>query len=134
MRETKIESNEYLGPFRHELTVQVGTIQRMHFVASDIGPYWLTTEERELNRTDRPTGKKIRRFRNKRDLQKDLEAKGVTAKGANYELQALCKNKDIPIEEALDDDIEGWEGKAKRMLQRARERGVIDTGTPNKSA
>jgi hypothetical protein len=133
MRETKIESNEYLGPFRHELTVQVGTIQRMHFVASDIGPYWLTTEERELNRTDRPTGKKIKRFRNKRDLQKDLEAKGVTAKGAKYELQALCKNKDIPIEEEIADVIEGWEGKAKGMLQILWERGFIDPGKTNKS-
>ena len=117
MRDTKIESNEYLGPFRHELTVQVGTIQRMHFVSSDTGPYWLTPEERELNRTDQLTGKKIKRFRNKPDLQKDLEAKGVTAKGGKDELQVLCKNKDIPIEEEIDDVIEGWEGKAKGMLQ-----------------
>jgi hypothetical protein len=116
MRETKIESNECLGPFRHELAAQVGTIQRTHFVSGDIGRHWLTTEERESNRTDWRTGKKIERFRNKPDLQKDLEAKGVTAKGAKDELQALCKNKDTPIEEEI--VIKGWEGKAARRTNR----------------
>jgi hypothetical protein len=49
--------------------------------------------ERELNRKDRLTTKIIKRFRNKSDLLKDLQAKGVSAKGTKDELQILCKNK-----------------------------------------
>jgi hypothetical protein len=86
-----------------------------------------------LNRTDQLTGKKIKRFRNKPDLRKDLEAEGVTAKGTKVELQALCKTKDTPIEEEIEDAIEGWEGKRKGMLQILWERGFIDPGKTNKS-
>jgi hypothetical protein len=50
--------------------IQVGTYQSMTFGSSDVGPYWMTSEERELNRADRLTGKKIKRFRNKPDLSK----------------------------------------------------------------
>lgn len=40
MRETKIELNKYLGLFTHKISVvQVGSIQRMHFVSSDAGLY-----------------------------------------------------------------------------------------------
>ena len=42
MRETEIETNDYLGPFQHELTVPVGSLQQMHFVSTDVGPYWLS--------------------------------------------------------------------------------------------
>ena len=63
-------------------------------------------------------GKDIKRFQNRPDLQKDLGAKGVSTKGVKDELQALCKNKCIPFKgEALDTVKEGWEGKAKGMLQ-----------------
>jgi hypothetical protein len=60
MRETRVESNKRLGPFQRKLIVQVGTTQRMCFVSSNVNPCWLTAEERESNRTDRPTGKKTK--------------------------------------------------------------------------
>ena len=126
MRNTVIESDSYLGRFRHGLTLPVGSIQTMVFSSSDAGPFVMTAEEKELNRNDRQKGKKIKRFRNKRDLQKDLRAKGVSAKGGKDDLQVLCKNKDIPIEEEIDEIIEGWEGKPKGMLQILWERGFID--------
>ena len=133
MRETKIETNEYLGPFQHELTLPVGSIQRMHFLASDVGPYYLLAADKELKRTDRPTGTTIKRFRNKADLQKDLAATGVSAKGSKDELQALCKNKNVPIEEEIAGVEEGWVGKPKGMLQILWERGFIDPEKTNKA-
>jgi hypothetical protein len=126
MRDTKIESEEYLGPFRHELTLPVGSTQGMVYTSSDAGPFTITAEEKEFNRKDRQKGNRIKRMRNKKELQKDLRAKGVSAKGGKDDLQVLCKNKDIPIEEEIDEVIEGWEGKPKGMLQVLWERGFID--------
>jgi hypothetical protein len=60
MRDTTIECEDDLGPYRHELTLQVGETQNMTFVASDVGPCWLKAEERESNRADRLTWKKIK--------------------------------------------------------------------------
>jgi hypothetical protein len=41
----------------------------------------------------------------------------VSAKGRKDELQILCMQKNIPIEEELDEVVEGWEEKPKGMLQ-----------------
>jgi hypothetical protein len=61
-----------------------------------------------------------------------LEAKGVTAKGTKDELQALCKNKDMPVKEEVDDAIEGWKGKRRACCKILWERGFNDPGEPNK--
>ncbi len=86
----------------------------------------MTEAEKHSNRKDRPSGKKIKRFRNKGDLLKELQSRGVSAKGRKDELQILCKQKNIPIEEELDEVVEGWEGKPKGMLQILWERGFVD--------
>jgi hypothetical protein len=56
----------------------------------------------------------------------DFSAEIIYAKGRKDELQILCKQKSIPIEEELDEVVEGWEGKPKGMLQILWERGFID--------
>jgi hypothetical protein len=68
MRESKIESAEYLGQLGGLLSV--GASQTMNCVPSDAGPYWMTEAEKHSNRKDRPSGKKIKRFRNNGDLLK----------------------------------------------------------------
>jgi hypothetical protein len=66
MRDTKVVFEEYLGPFRHELTLEVGTSQKMVFASSDdVGPFWMSPMEKKASRNNHPTGKKIKRFRNK---------------------------------------------------------------------
>jgi hypothetical protein len=60
-----------------------------------------------------------------------MEAKGATGKGTKDEPQMLCNNKDMPIQEKIDDVIEGWEGKAKGMFQTLWERGFVDPDKPN---
>jgi hypothetical protein len=96
------------------------------FATSDVGPFWMSADESELNRKDHLTTETIKRFRNKSNLLKDLQAKGVSATGMKDELQVLCKNKDIPIVEQLDEVVEGCEQKPKGMLQILWERGFID--------
>jgi hypothetical protein len=39
----------------------------------------------------------------------------------------MCKQKNIPIEEELDEVVEGWEGKPKGMLQILWERNRAET-------
>jgi len=57
----------------------------------------------------------------------------MSIEGVKDELQAFCKNKDIPIKgEVLDEVNEGWEGKAKGMLPILWERGFIDPAKMNK--
>jgi hypothetical protein len=51
----------------------------------------------------------------------------VSAKGTKDELQVLCKNKDLPIVEELDEVVlKGWEDIPKGVLQILWERGFID--------
>ena len=128
MRDTRLETEDYFGEYKEDglTALQVGDTQRMGFISTDTGPYWMTVAEREISRHDRPTGKTIKRFRNKTDLLKDLQAKGVSGKGRKDELQILCKNQNVPIEEELEETVEGWEGKPKGMLQILWERGFLD--------
>ena len=72
MRETKIESNDYLGPFQHKLTtLPVGSIQRMHFVAMDIGPYWFSPADNGENDKMIPEqGRSTKRLGSKRCVRK----------------------------------------------------------------
>ena len=53
-----MESEEHLGQFGRLLSV--GASQRMVFVPSDAGPYWMIDAEKHSNRKDRPSGKKIK--------------------------------------------------------------------------
>jgi hypothetical protein len=126
MRDSKIESDKHLGEFIGERTLKVGSAQIVVFSSTDPGPCWLSDGDKELKRKDRPTGKTSKKFRNTADLQKDLRAKGVSAKGTKDELHACCTNKDMPVDETVVEIDKGWEGKPKGMLQTLWERGFIN--------
>ncbi len=51
------------------------------------------------------------------ELKKDLQAKGVLGSGDKKELQQLSLLNDVPISIETQGIVEGWEGKAKGMLQ-----------------
>jgi hypothetical protein len=60
-------------------------------------------------------------------LKKYLQAKGALGMGDKKNLQQLCALNNIPIEISMQGIIaEGWEGKAKEMLQILFECGHID--------
>jgi hypothetical protein len=82
--------------------------------------------EREETRKDPPSGKTTKSSRRVAELKKDLQAKGVLGTGDKKELQQLRALNDAPIFVETNGIIEGWEGKAKGMLQILFERGFLD--------
>ena len=63
--------------------------------------------------------------RNRTELE--LCGKGFSIKGKNKrELVEICINNNIAITKTVDKVKEGWEGKAKGLLQVLWERGLID--------
>ena len=125
MRRSKLETADYLGRFDGILAV--GDVQDMWYQEGDVGPFYYTNEQQEYTKQDRPTGKwKEGVDRKKKDLQKALEAIGVSAKGNRKALAALCRQNNIPCVERIEIVVEGWAGKPKGMLQILWERGFID--------
>jgi hypothetical protein len=92
-------------------------VQSVQFAPTDDGPCWMNPAEREDTRKDRPLGKTTKSARRVAELKKDLQAKGVSGAGDKKELQQLRALNDVPISVETNGIIEGWEGKAKGMLQ-----------------
>jgi hypothetical protein len=119
MRLTKIEEDDVnnIGINATVLTLKFGNVQSMQFLSPDVGPGWMSPEQQEATRRDRPSGKMKKTQQEVADLNKDLQAKGVLGMGDKKELQLLCTLNDVPIEMPMQGIVEGWEGKAKGMLQ-----------------
>ncbi len=92
MRSTLIEKDAgFLGPYTRQL--QSGQTQQLVFGATDAGPFWMSPEDRILNRLDRNDGNPKVNQRNKAELIVDLQGKGISTKGKNkQELVALCNS------------------------------------------
>ena len=90
MRESRIKAEDgYLG--NNECTVSVGEIQSFVFQPGDTGPFWMTVEERELNRHDRllpPLSGDPTRTRNKTitELKAELQPLSILNERRSYRL------------------------------------------------
>jgi hypothetical protein len=124
MRKSKMETEEFLGPFPAML--QVGEYQHMVYQEGDVGPFFKTEAEQQASKFDTLTGDTAPKIRLKDAMEKDLRAKGVRAKGNKIAIIELCKQNNVPHEVVCDTMNEGWNGKAKGMLQILWERGFID--------
>ena len=120
------EEAGYLGPFPRKLSV--GDTLHLMFQPSDVGPFWMTEAAREGCRHDVIRDEPPKQLpRNRAELIVDLQAKNINTKGKNKkELMTLCSQHEIPITEEVTKINEGWEGKAKGLLQVLWERGFID--------
>jgi hypothetical protein len=98
----------------------------MQFLPTDVGPCWMSEEKQEATGKDRPSGKTKKIQRKVADLKRDLQAKGLLGMGDKKELQRLCILNNVPIEMSIEGIVEGWEGRAKGMLQILFRRGMID--------
>jgi hypothetical protein len=114
--------------------LEPGQTQHLSFSDTDIGPFWMTPDERTLNRLDQiidssdsATAKVVPK--NKSELILELHGKGIKTKGKNKkELVGLCVNNSIEINRGDTPKIkEGWLGKPKGLLQVLWERGFVDT-------
>jgi hypothetical protein len=102
----------------------------MVFRDGDAGPYWMSADEREQNRKDKyGTADKTRDY-TKAALITKLTERGIEAKGNAKKIRALCEAQNIPTQYQEKEIKEGWEGKAKGMLQVLWERGWIDESRP----
>ena len=124
MRKSKIETEEFLGPF--PAILQVGGCQHMNYQYGDSEPFYKSEAEREASKFDRQTGVSKSKIRKKEAMETDLRAKGVRAKGNKVAIIELCKQNDVPYKVLTETIIEGWNGKPKGMLQILWERGFID--------
>ena len=128
----KRESGFLLGSYPR--IIQPGQTQCLSFFEIDVGPFWMTPDERILNRLDQvldcdPTTTRTMVPRNISELILELHGKGIKTKGKNRkELVDLCINNKIPINRGQVPRIEeGWVGMEKGLLQVLFERGFIDT-------
>ena len=133
LRDTIIKQEQgYLGP--HLPKLKPGDTQSMVFHPHDIGPFWMTQQQREERRHDKVLeGETVTRQYTKAELLRHLkEQKGITAKGKKAAIQAEVQEHNLPIQETKARIVEGWENKAKGLLQVLWERGFIDESKVDK--
>jgi hypothetical protein len=86
----------FLGPY--SCILDDGQTQRLTFAETDIGPFWMSPNDRILNWHDQLEGDPLIVQRNTSELILDLHGKGVQTKGKKkMELVTLCQNNSIPI-------------------------------------
>jgi hypothetical protein len=133
MHESVIQKGKgYLGPHEHDKNLRVGDTQYMVFRPEDEGPFWMSSEQRERERHDRPGTKIEKRKFNKGQLQAQLEEGGITAKGSAEQVQAIATRQGLPLTYEQPEILKGWEGKPKGVEQILWERGWIDGSKRNK--
>ena len=120
MRDTTIMSKErYLGA--HLPRLNVGDTQSFIFNSDDCGPFYLSPEQREQQRRDRPTGKIKRVERSKKMLMNALSNAGVSFQQqrsyTKKELQEFARIRGIDLFEEKEQIIVGWQGQPKDLLQ-----------------
>ena len=103
----------------------------MHFQEGDIGPFWMSPQERENKKYDKTSGKKKKRELTIKELTEKLSEQGYTAPGRKKTLQQAAEARGIPTIEEYEDIVEGWLGKPKGLLQVCWERGLINPNDPN---
>ena len=132
MRETVIEREQgFLGPLPQ--TLNVGDTQQMNFENGHVGPFWTSPTQREATRHDIQLGTTSTNEKHRSALELDLKTKGINTKGKNKkELVQLCVLHEIPTVINVEHFREGWEGRAKGLLQVLWERGFIDSTNLNK--
>jgi hypothetical protein len=129
MRDTTILSDiGYLGP--NSPLLKVGDTQSLIFKTEDSGPWYLSPEEKERQRHNRPTGKRKRIERSKKMLVDALAAAGVVLQQqrnhTKKELIEFANNNGVDLYEDRELVIPGWQGQPKGLMQVLWERGFID--------
>jgi hypothetical protein len=99
----------------------------MVFQDTDDGPFWMSTEERENTRLDKQVQDKVKtRTLRKDELKKLLEEKGLPVRGIAKDLIKRAEENGISSKVTTAKVIEGWQWKAKGLMQILWERGLIN--------
>ena len=135
MRDTTImNAAGYLGP--HVPRLDIGQVQSFVFKVEDVGPWYLSPEERESQRKNKPTWRIKMVERSKKLLIEALCGAGVTfQQNRSYtkkELQDFARMHGVDLREQKEQIITGWEGQAKGLVQVLWERGFISEASLDK--
>jgi hypothetical protein len=139
MHESTIKTEDgYLG--MHERTLNIGDTQSFIFEPGDLGPFWMSEAERQLNRHDRilptPPGDPKKKNKTISELKAELTPLNVMNPTRNKykltELQELAIANNIDTKKEITREKKGWEGQPKGLLQVLWERGWIDEGNLDK--
>jgi len=114
MRDTTIMTQEgFLGS--HVPLLGVGDTQSLVFQGADIGPWYLSEHQQQIQRHDRPTGRTKVVERSKKMLLEALNNKGVTLQPqrgyTKKEIQDFARNNGIELIDIKEQIAPGWEGK-----------------------
>ena len=112
-----------IGPFG--TTYHVGQKQSMQFTDSDMGPFYLSGEERLAKKHPVPTGREKRRTKTKPELICELKRVGFDIKGrySMDEIKSQARRYNIPLDITEEVVKPGWVGSNKGLLQVLWERG-----------
>ena len=98
-------------------------VSKMVYSKDDVGPFYLSSEEREKQKYNPKTGDIKRKDKTIAKLREELTKLGVQAKGKKDRVVELAKAAKIDLKKSYEEVIPGWVGKAKGMLQVSFERG-----------
>ena len=125
------ESDRYLG--MHLSTVSVGDMQLFIFKPGDDHPFWMTEQQRQLNRHDRilspRPGNPTMQNKTIVELKLELGPLNILSDRRQYrlaELQEIARRNNIDTTIKKTRSKKGWEGQPKGLLQVLWERGWID--------
>ena len=132
MRESTIKEHDgYLG--MNQRTLSVGDTQSFVFNSNDDGPFWLSAEERELNRHNRilppPPGTPRTRNKTIAELKAELTPLSILNDRRQYrlaELQEIARSNNVDPRIERTREKKGWVDQPKGLLQVLWERGWID--------
>jgi hypothetical protein len=135
MRESKIESKDYLGEHEHDLMLRVGDVQQMqfnelnHLGEEQCGPR-LWSEQKRQHRHSIVNGmKQVKKLKD--DLMKDLAKHNMLTKGTVKQLEDRCAAAGISLEKPVKNVTQqGFIGLPKGMYEILWERGFIDPNVP----
>jgi hypothetical protein len=136
MRDTIIvDAQGYLGPHLPCL-LEVGQTQSFVFKADDCGPWYLSPEQRDLQRHSKATGRSKLVERSKKQLFKALTDAGISfQQNRNHtkkELQDFARIHGVALTVQKELVTQGWEGQPKGLQQVLWERGFISEASLEK--
>ena len=130
LHNSKMIDKTYLGEFQypnHQCPqLKVGDTQCFSFTEDDIGPYWMTPQQRNNTRNKQSKGYKTRckfGYELKKELSEKLK-RPVT--GRINEIKKLAEDYEIEMTLTYEDYIDGWFCAPKGIRQVLFERGFID--------
>ena len=123
-----LEREGFLG--KHSSILNVGDVQNFTYIASDVGPFYLSREKCEEKRLSVPTGKKKKHVYNKTELFNEITRISPNMRGSVKHLKAkkmqeIATSLSIPLEIKIDEMTPGWQGQPKGLLQVLWERGFL---------